>query len=204
MGMQNSDKAAWGMATGREAQGGPLAGASGWEVRTLALPRASFSAPSPTPPLRPPRSRGRPGLSGGGLAPLTAAPSADPQHVRGVHGAPGHLAAGQQRQGHARLAVRLQPPAGRDHTVRPPRGSPRPPAPTGGQWEVASVSGPPGSGWASLAPGGRRFKGGCGGGGAAPTESQGQESEGTSPGRLGRQGRACDAPHASLRAPMGP
>ncbi|XP_043733551.1 kinesin-like protein KIF1A isoform X12 [Cervus elaphus] len=41
-----------------------------------------------------------------------------PQHVRRVHGAPGHLAAGQQRQGHARLVVRLQPPAGRDHTVQ--------------------------------------------------------------------------------------
>lgn len=87
-------------------------------------PADSTAAPSPTPPPRPPRSSGCPGLSAGGLAPLTAAPSADPQHVRRVHGAPGHLAAGQQRQGHARLVVRLQPPAGRDHTVRRLRPAP--------------------------------------------------------------------------------
>lgn len=156
-------------------------------------PADSTAAPSPTPPPRPPRSSGCAGLSAGGLAPLTAAPSADPQHVRRVHGAPGHLAAGQQRQGHARLVVRLQPPAGRDHTVRPPAarpvcGSPRPPGSTVGRREGTSASGPPGPGWLSLAPGGKPFKGGCGGGGLLPPSPRGKRQRVRLPGSQGGRG----------------
>lgn len=42
---------------------------------------------------------------------------ADPQHICSVHRASWNLAAGEQRQGHARLAVCIQPPPGWIHQV---------------------------------------------------------------------------------------
>ena len=57
-------------------------------------------------------------------------------------------------------------------------------------------------------PSGQCFKGGCGGGvgvgGLLPPSPRGRRQRVPSPGRLGRQGRAHNAPHASLRAPMAP
>lgn len=89
------------------------AGSSFLPPRPWDVPVAPLPCPHPCPTVT---TACQPG---GGLAPSHGSPAfADTQHVCRVHGAPRHPAAGQQRQGHARLAVRIQPPPGRDHTVR--------------------------------------------------------------------------------------
>ncbi|KAG7264358.1 hypothetical protein CRUP_028934, partial [Coryphaenoides rupestris] len=59
----------------------------------------------------------QPVVGAGGIQRGQADSAPDSQHICGVHGAPRDTAPGQQRQGDARLAVRLQPSAGRNHQV---------------------------------------------------------------------------------------
>lgn len=191
LGMRSSDKSAWGMATGREAQGIPPAEASGREFRTaLTLPRVSF----PTP-----RSRGRPRLNGrpGPHSGSLCRPPTRSRCARSTGASCCRPAVTRTCTTGCTPSTPCWPgPSG----MAAHRGSPRPPEPAVGRREVASMSGLPG-------PAGDALKEAVGAGrgrGLLPPGPRGRRQRVLSPGRLGRQGCARNAPHTSLRAPMAP
>ena len=191
LGMRNSDKSTWGVATGREAQGVPPAEASGWEVRTaLTLPRVSFSTPAEP---RPPRAE-REAWPSQQLPLQTPNTFAVCTEHRGIL-----LQASSDKDMHDWLYAFNPLLAG---TIRygGPRRVPEASEPAVGRREVACVSEP-------LGPAGDALKEAVGagrGGGMLPPGPRGRRQTVLSPGRLGRQGCACNAPHTSLRAPMAP